>query len=213
MTAAVVLPAGDAAALAQAVRILSRGGVVAFPTDTVYGVGAPGFNPAAVAKLYAVKDRPRHMAIPLLLGRAEDVATVTTSAPPAAWMLIRRYWPGALTLVLRRSGLVPNVVTAGGDTVAVRLPDHAVPRALAGSLGMPLAATSANLSGRRSPVTAAEVLADLGDRVELILDGGPCPGGVDSTIVDLTGERPRMLRQGAISRQEIEGLLGRGALL
>ena len=199
-----MLDARGADAIAQAVRMLRDGGLVAFPTDTVYGVGAHAFLPAAVERLYVAKDRPREMAIPLLLGRAQDVMLVCADVPRLASLLMRRFWPGGLTLVLRRSPLVPDVVTAGGDTVAVRLPDHRVPRELAQKVGSPLAATSANLSGGPSPVTAQDVMAQLDGRVDLVLDGGACPGGVESTIVDVTGPELTFLREGAVSRHRIE---------
>lgn len=207
-----VLPAGEESAIAEAVDVLRSGGLVAFPTDTVYGVGAHAFLPDAVAGLYEAKQRPAGMAIPLLLARTEDAALVAVELPRVATLLMRRFWPGGLTLVVRRSLAVPDVVTAGGDTVAVRLPDHPVPRALAAALVAPLAATSANLSGARSPVTAQDVLADLDGRIDLVLDGGACPGGVESTILDVTGPSLRFVREGAVSRRRIEaftnGLIG-----
>jgi L-threonylcarbamoyladenylate synthase len=202
-----VLSAADPAALARAVAVLRRGGLVCHPTDTVYGVSAGAGLPAAVERLYIVKERPRAKAIPLLLGDATDIERVARDIPAVAYRLMERFWPGALTIVLPAQPHVPAIVTAGSGTVALRLPDHAVPRALARALGAPLAATSANLSGRPSPRTAAEVLADLGGRVEIILDGGPCPGGVDSTVVDLTGERPRIARAGAIAAETLAPIL------
>jgi L-threonylcarbamoyladenylate synthase len=208
-----VLRAEDPGAIATAVESLRQGQLVAFPTDTVYGVGASAFLPLAVEQLYLAKERPRSLAIPLLLSSAADVSLVAEDVPRLASLLMGRFWPGGLTLVLFGSAGVPDVVTAGGRTVAVRLPDHAVPRALAAGLGAPLAATSANLSGHRSPVTARDVLNDLDGRIDVLLDGGPCPGGVESTVLDLTGPEPTLLREGAISWQQIEafrqGLIGR----
>jgi len=203
-----VLPAYDPQAIALALRILHDGGVIAFPTDTVYGVGAHALQPSAVERLYLVKERPRHMAIPLLLGQMGDLDMVAAQVPEVARLLIARFWPGGLTIVVPRSTLVPDIVTAGGNTVAVRLPDHPVPRALATGLGAPVCGTSANLSGSKSPVTAQDVLADLDGRIDLLLDGGPCPGGIESSIVDVTGPRPRLLREGAISRQALAEVLG-----
>jgi L-threonylcarbamoyladenylate synthase len=200
-----VMRAEDPEAIAVAVEALRQGRLVAFPTDTVYGVGASALLPSAVEQLYVVKERPRSMAIPLLLASATDAWLVAEDVPKLARLLMRRFWPGGLTLVLFRSASVPDVVTAGGKTVAVRLPDHAVPRALAAGVGAPLAATSANLSGHKSPVTAQDVLNDLDGQVDVLLDGGPCPGGVESTILDLTGPELTYLREGAISRQQIEG--------
>ena len=207
-----VMRVEDPEASAVAVEALRQGRFVAFPTDTVYGVGACALLPSAVEQLFVAKQRPRSMAIPLLLASATDVLLVARDVPKLASLLMRRFWPGGLTLVLFRSASVPDVVTAGGKTVAVRLPDHAVPRALAAGLGAPLAATSANLSGHKSPVTAQDVLNDLDGRIDVLLDGGPCPGGLESTILDLTGPELAFLREGAISRQQIEdfrhGLIG-----
>jgi L-threonylcarbamoyladenylate synthase len=202
-----VLSAADPQGIAAAVDILRAGGLVAFPTDTVYGVAANAFLPAAVEKLYVVKERGRDKAIPLLLGDKADVGRVARDVPAGAVRLMERYWPGGLTVVVWAQEHVPAIVTAGTGTVAVRLPDHTVPRTLARALGAPLATTSANLSGQPSPRTAADVMADLGGRIHLILDGGPCPGGVDSTVVDLTVDPPRIARAGAIAPDDIARFL------
>jgi L-threonylcarbamoyladenylate synthase len=193
--------------LAQAIRVLRAGGVIAFPTDTVYGVGAHAWLPGAVKQLYAAKQRPRDKAIPLLIAGVETLPEVAIEIPQAAFLLARRYWPGALTLVLRRDPRVPDAVTSGQETVAVRAPDHPVTQALIAALDAPLAATSANLSGQPAPDTAQGVLAQLETRIDLILDGGTCPAGIASTIVDLTLTPPAILREGGISPQEIEDLL------
>jgi len=193
-----LLPADDRDALAKAVVVLQSGGLVALPTDTVYGIAAHAYLPAAVERIYAVKERPPDKAIPLLLGEVRDVERVARDVPHLAYRLMERFWPGALTIVLWAKDHVPRIVTAGTGTVALRLPDHAVPRALATALQAPLAGTSANLSGRPSPRTATEVIADLGGRIELILDGGPCPGGIESTVIDLTKDAPHIVRVGAI---------------
>ena len=197
-----VLPASEEA-IGVAARILAEGGLVAFPTDTVYGVGAHAFQPDAVERIYTAKFRPRDKAIPILLAQADDLALVAEGITETAWLLAERFWPGGLTLVLPKRANVPDVVSAGGPTVAVRVPDHPVPLALIAALGAPLAATSANLSGHPSPVTAQEVEAKLGGRIELILDGGRCPGGVPSTVLDLTTDPPAILRAGAIGVKEI----------
>ncbi len=202
-----VVPAGETNVLAQAVAVLCAGGLVAFPTDTVYGVAAHAYLPEAVEKLYLVKERPRDKAIPLLLGSIDDVDKVARDVPALARALMARFWPGGLTIVLWAQPHVPPIVTAGTGTVALRLPDHGVPRSLAAALGAPLAATSANLSGHPSPRTAGDVLADLGGRVELIIDGGPCRGGIESTVVDLTRKTPEIARVGAIPREELSALL------
>ncbi len=195
-------------AVAEAVRLLREGGLVAFPTDTVYGVGAHAFQARAVARLYQAKLRSRKKAIPLLLARAADLALVTEYVPPRAHRLIESFWPGGLTLILPKGEAVPAIVSANGPTVAVRLPDHPLTLALIAALDAPLAATSANLAGHPSPVTADEVVRGLGEGVDLIIDGGRCPGGVPSTVLDLTTEPPLVLRQGAVTREEIQAVLG-----
>jgi L-threonylcarbamoyladenylate synthase len=193
--------------LAQAIQVLRTGGLLAFPTDTVYGVGAHAWLPDAVRRLYVAKRRPRDKAIPLLIASVDALSQVAVDVPQAATILARRYWPGALTLVLRRHPRVPDAVTSGQETVAVRVPDHPVTQALIAALGAPLAATSANLSGQPAPDTAQGVLAQLEARIDLVLDGGTCPGGIASTIVDLTVTPPAILRAGGISPQEIAELL------
>ncbi len=195
-------------AIGIAAQILAEGGLVAFPTDTVYGVGAHAFQPDAVERIYVAKIRPRDKAIPILLAQPDDLVLVAEGITKTAWLLAERSWPGGLTLVLPKKANVPDVVSAGGPTVAVRVPDHPVSRALIAALGAPLAATSANLSGHPSPVTAQEVEAELGGRIELILDGGQCPGGVPSTVLDLTADPPAVLRAGAIAVEETEAALG-----
>lgn len=202
-----VLFADRPGALAQAVAVLRSGGLVAFPTDTVYGVGAHAYLPAAVARLYAAKVRPEGKAIPLLLGDAADIERVSRNLPPLTQRLTNAFWPGALTLVVPRNPELPDIVTAGGPTVAVRLPDHPVPRALARALGAPLAATSANLSGQAEAASAADVLAQLDGRIDLLLDGGRCLGGVASTVLDLTVQPPAILRQGALNPGLLQRLL------
>jgi L-threonylcarbamoyladenylate synthase len=193
-------------AMAEAVRILSAGGLVAFPTDTVYGVGAHAFKPQAVEKLYTAKIRTRDKAIPLLLARADDLSLVAEDIPPTVWPLLERFWPGGLTVVVRKRATVSEAVSPG-PTVAVRVPDHPITQALIAALGAPLATTSANLAGNPSPVTAQEVVAELAGRIELILDGGPCPGGIPSTVLDLTTDLPTILRSGAIAEEDIRDIL------
>ena len=190
-------------AFVAAVARLRDGELVAFPTDTVYGVGAIVWDAAAVARLYTAKLRALDKAIPVLLAAAADLALIARAAPPAALRLAERFWPGPLTLVVPALPSIPAEVTAGGDTVAVRVPDHPLARALIRAAGAPLATTSANLSCQPSPVTAAEVTAQLGDRIAVILDGGRCPGGVPSTLVDVTGEHPVILRPGPIPAADI----------
>jgi len=192
----------------QGISILKQGGLVAFPTDTVYGLGASISIRHAVERVYRVKERPRSMALPLLLADTSQIGEVAEPVPSIAWLLADKFLPGALTIVLPKSESVPDIITGGGITVAVRIPAHPVPVALARGLGAPIVGTSANLSGKPSPLTADEVYTQLGDKVDLIIDGGKCPGGKESTIVDLTRETPIVLREGAISREELEGVCG-----
>jgi L-threonylcarbamoyladenylate synthase len=202
-----IVPADDPEVIRIAWRLLRSGEVVAFPTDTVYGVGADAFSPGAVSALYLAKLRPTTKAIPILVARIEDIKRVACNIPKVAWQLAERFWPGGLTMVLPRAQEVPSVVSAGSDTVAVRCPDHSIPLALMEKMDAPLAASSANLSGEPSPTTACQVLEQLSGRVRLIIDGGECPGGVPSTLVDLSGSRPYLLRTGAIPVEDLCDIL------
>jgi L-threonylcarbamoyladenylate synthase len=188
----------------KGIEILKSGGLVAFPTDTIYGLGAGAYQVPAIERLFAVKQRPLAMGLPLLLADFNQINEVAHFISPVAWRLARKFLPGALTLVVYRSELVPDIITNGGDTVAIRIPDHPVPLALIKGLGTPVVGTSANLSGRPSALDAAGVETQFGDKLDLIIDGGPAPGGMESTVVDVTGEIPVILRQGAIPRQELE---------
>ena len=188
----------------QGITILKQGGIVAFPTDTVYGVGACINIGQAVERVYRVKKRPRSMALPLLLADKSQIGEVAQPVSRVAWLLADKFLPGALTIVLPKSKSVPDIVTGKSKTVAVRVPAHPIPIALAQGLGTPITGTSANLSGKPSALTADDVRAQLGNTVDLIIDGGRCPGGKESTIVDLTGETPVILREGAISRDELQ---------
>jgi len=192
----------------QAIDILKKGGIVAFPTDTVYGLGANSCDEEAVLRVYEAKDRPRHLPLPLLLGDVSQITAVARDVPEIAWRLAQRFLPGGLTLVLYKSPSVSSLVTGEGEKVAVRVPAHPVPIALIEGLGAPITGTSANLTGSPSLMTAQEVHYQMGDRVDLIIDGGRCRGGMASTVLDLTGEAPRILREGAISREEIERACG-----
>ena len=204
------LPLDDAMQeqIRTAVDVLGNGGVAAIPTDTLYGLAACAFDESATLKVYELKGRPDGMALPLLLSDAEDARQCAVEVPEKAWPLMERFWPGALTLVLRKSAAVPDVVTAGLDTVALRVPDHPVARAIAEGLGAPITGTSANLSGRPGLTSAAAVRAEFGDAIDFVLDGGDAPGGVASTILDLSGDEPRVLREGAVSWEDIECVLG-----
>jgi len=191
----------------RAVALLRRGELVAFPTDTVYGVGAVVWDQEAVGRLYAAKLRSPDKAIPVLVADAADLGVVARDVSPSALRLAQRFWPGPLTLVVPRAPGIPDVVNPGGESIAVRLPDHAVARDLIRAVGSPLATTSANLSGRSSAITAQEVADQLEGQVALILDAGRCPGGVASTVVDVTGPEPVLLRAGPIGMDAIMAAL------
>ena len=192
----------------QAAAALRRGGLVAFPTETVYGLGADAENSEAVARLFAAKGRPANHPVIVHIGRAELLERWAADIPPSAWRLAQRFWPGPLTLILKRAACVPDAVTGGQDTVGLRMPDHPVALALLAAFGGGIAAPSANRFGRLSPTTAAHVRAELGASVNYVLDGGPCRVGIESTILDLSGGYPRLLRPGTITAAEIEAVLG-----
>ena len=194
--------------VAMGIAILRQGGLVAFPTDTVYGLGVGVNIPQAVERVYQVKGRPANMALPLLLADISQISEVAESVPPIAWILAKNFLPGALTMVLSRSRSVPDTITAGGETVAIRIPAHPVPIALIRGLGMPIVGTSANLSGKPSALTANDVYSQFRDKVDLVIDGGRCPGGRESTIIDVTGKVPVILREGAISERELRQVCG-----
>ena len=187
---------------------LRAGGLVAYPTDTLYGLGADALNEAAVERVFEAKGRPQGMPLPLLIADAEQLSMVAAHVPDVALRLAEAFWPGGLTLVLPVSEAVPTLVTARGWKVAVRLPDHPVPRALAEGLGRPITGTSANRSGGPEPRTAAGVREALGEAVDIVLEAGPSPAGRSSTVLDVTTEQPRILRLGAISQEDIERALG-----
>ena len=204
-----VLSMAQPAARRQAAKALRAGGLVAFATETVYGLGADATNEAAVARIFEAKERPRFNP---LISHVPDTATAFDlgRADNRARAVAEAFWPGPLTLVLPRSASCPVawLTSAGLDTVALRVPSNADARSLLAETGRPVAAPSANRSGRVSPTTAAHVVEELGNRVDLILDGGPCPVGLESTVLDLSGDRPRLLRPGAVIRSAIEGVVG-----
>jgi L-threonylcarbamoyladenylate synthase len=204
-----ILLATDPHAIDRACEVLEAGGLVAFPTDTVYGVGADAFQPRAVERIYEVKGRPLAKAIPLLIDDGEKLHMVAEDIPEVAWALAKRFWPGALTVVLHRKPEVPDIVTGGGATIAVRVPDHSFALGLIRAVGGVLAATSANLSGCADPTTAGEVMGYLEGRIGLVLDGGRCPGGTPSTVIDLTKTPPEVVRLGPIPREELQGVLAK----
>jgi L-threonylcarbamoyladenylate synthase len=194
--------------IARAARILRSGGLVAFPTETVYGLGADASSASAMAKLYAVKRRPADHPVIVHFASADAAFGWASEVPESARKLAKAFWPGPLTIVLKRSPKAQDFVTGGQDTVGLRLPSHPVARELLQLFGRGVAAPSANRFGRISPTTAAHVRADLGADVDLVLEGGPTEVGIESTILDLSGAGPVLLRPGRISRQELEQVVG-----
>ena len=196
-----ILSASSLDAIPRALEILRASGLVAFPTDTVYGVGALVFDGKAVESIYTAKDRPVEKAIPVLIGDADDLEKVGIDIPASAHRLASRFWPGPLTILVPKRVDLPGSVSAT-PTVGVRVPDHEVARDLLRAAG-PLAVTSANISGGLSPVTAQEVFEQLKGRIDLIIDGGKTPGGIPSTLVDCTASGLQILREGPISREAL----------
>ncbi len=192
----------------RAVQVLRDGGLVAFPTETVYGLGADAENRNAVERIFSVKGRPATHPLILHVGSADDLARWTANVPLAARRLAERFWPGPLSLVLNRSRRVSSAVTGGLETVAVRMPAHPIALALIDAFGGALAAPSANRFGAVSPTAAHHVRDEFGDAIDLVLDGGLCAVGVESTIVDATGEKLCILRPGGLTREDLEGALG-----
>jgi len=199
----------DSGAVDLAVQLLNRGELVAIPTETVYGLAANGLDPKAVEKIYEAKGRPKDNPFILHIAEMRELAPLVRFIPKEALVLARHYWPGPLTMILKRSSIVPSIVSAGLDTVAVRMPAHPIARAIIQRCGFPLAAPSANLSGSPSPTKASHVWADMEGRIPLIVDGGDCAVGLESTVVALTGKVPRLLRPGGVTPEELEKVLGR----
>lgn len=195
--------------LTRAVETLRRGGVIALPTETVYGLAANCEDELAVRRVFAIKGRPATHPLIVHVARATEMPSWARHVPEEAWRLAEAFWPGPLTLVLPRTARATDAVTGGQDTVALRVPRHPVALAVLDALGGGVAAPSANRFGRVSPTTAEHVREDLGDEVDLVLDGGPCTVGVESTIVDLSGKEPAVLRPGGLAVEELERVLGR----
>jgi L-threonylcarbamoyladenylate synthase len=198
----------DEKCVAKAARILRLGGLVAFPTETVYGLGASVTEQASLARIFAVKGRPADNPLIVHVAERAQVSLVAAAVPVRASCLMDYFWPGPLSLVLPRNPAISDLISAGLPTVAVRMPDHPVALRLISAAGVAVAAPSANCSGRPSPTTARHVLADLGGRIDAVIDGGPCSVGVESTVLDLTGERAVILRPGGVSREAISRALG-----
>jgi L-threonylcarbamoyladenylate synthase len=195
------LPAKIKKQVEKGITILRKGGVIAFPTDTVFGVGAGIYNEEAIGRVFEVKKRTRNMSLPILLA---DVSQV-----PYGWKLIDCFWPGGLTLIVYRTRVIKDIITNGGDTVAIRMPNHPVPYALIKGSGMPLIGTSANISGEPAVITAEAVKEQFKGSLDLIIDGDPAPQGTESTIIDATGQAPVIIRQGYIPRAVIEEVVGK----
>ena len=202
------LTAETAETPAIAAELIKNGELVAIPTETVYGLGADGLNPQAVAKIFIAKGRPQDNPLILHIADAGDMEKFCHSIPDTAYALAEKFWPGPLTMVLRARDIVPKCTTANLPTVAVRCPDNAVTREIIRQSGVPIAAPSANISGKPSTTTAQHVLHDHDGRIAAIVDGGPCRVGVESTIIDLTDERPRLLRPGGITAQQLAEIVG-----
>jgi L-threonylcarbamoyladenylate synthase len=187
----------------KGIRILKKGGVIAFPTDTVYGLGADAFNSRAVERIYEIKNRPNHQQVPLLIAGISQLTAMAGEIPGIAWFLAERFWPGGLTLVLPKADSLPAYL-APGHSIAVRIPNNSICLGLIQHLGNPVIGTSANISGQPPALTAAEVGQQLGGKIDFIINGGKCPGGKESTIVDVSSREPAILRQGIISAYEID---------
>ena len=196
-----ILLAGDAESIQRALEILRKGGLVAFPTDTVYGLGAPAFDGKAVESIYLAKDRPIEKSIPVLIGDDTDLEKLSADISDVVRSLVSRFWPGPLTVIVPKKPTLPESISTTA-TVGVRVPDHPMARKLLRAAG-PMAVTSANISGQPSAVTAQEVFDQLSGRIELILDGGKTPGGVPSTLVDCTASEIKVLREGPITLEQI----------
>ena len=192
--------------LDEAVDVLKGKGVVAFPTDTLYGLGADAFSIEAVDQVFEIKGRPKEMALPILLGTPSDLEKVAIEIPELTWTLVQTFWPGPLTLILRKSSAMPKIVSGGKESIAVRMPNHNVPLYLVQKLGRPITGTSANPSGAANPASADEVQELLGAKVDYIVDGGPATSGTPSTIVDLTESTPRIVRAGSVSYESLQAV-------
>lgn len=198
--------------LQQAAQILKRGGLLGIPTETVYGLGANGLNEAAVANIFKAKGRPQDNPLILHIPDAGWLDRYCADIPPSAYTLASTFWPGPMTMILKRKPIVPDVVTAGLDTVGMRCPDHTLCRKIIAAADVPVAAPSGNTSGRPSPTTAAHMLEDMDGKIDAIMEGGACSVGVESTIIDLTCTPPRLLRPGGVTLEQLRDVLGEVAV-
>ena len=203
-----IVSAADPGCALEAAKLIKAGELVALPTETVYGLGADGLNPQAVAKIFLVKGRPQDNPLILHIDKPEALDNLCHSIPKSAWLLAEKFWPGPLTMVLPAKDIVPKCTTAGLPTVAVRCPDSEITRKIIALSGVPIAAPSANISGKPSTTTAQHVYFDHQGKIPMIVDGGACRVGVESTIVDLTEKRPRLLRPGGITPEQLLESLG-----
>lgn len=198
--------------IAPAAEIIAKGGLLGIPTETVYGLGANGLDPNAVHAIFEAKGRPQDNPLILHIPSADWLERYCEDIPAVAYELADRFWPGPLTMILKRKPIVPDAVTAGLDTVGMRCPDCKVTRDIIATAGVPVAAPSGNASGRPSPTTAEAMLEDMDGRIDAIVDAGPCAVGVESTIIDLTAAPPRLLRPGGVTLEELEEMLGEVAV-
>jgi len=203
------LSADILAQVKKCAAVMRSGGIAAYPTDTVYGLGVDVYNDEAVAKVFAAKRRPLNLPLPVLIADMSQLNALTTNIPLLAKRLMAKFWPGGLTIVFNKAPDFNSLALSGGSKIAVRLPGHPLTLRLIKELGRPIVGTSANLHGLPPALTAAEVREQLGDAVDFIIDGGPCPGGIESTVVDVTVNPPAILRQGAVPGKDLADLLNR----
>ena len=191
-----------------AASILGAGGVVAVPTDTLYGLAACVFDRPAVRRVFGLKGRAHTAPLPVLLSEADQLTECAVDVPDLTWRLAEHFWPGALTLVLKRADGIPSEVSAGRDTIALRVPAHPVPRAIVSQLGAPITGTSANRTGRPALTTAEEVRREFGEELDMVVDNRDLPAGLASTVLDLSAGTPRIVREGAVPRSDLERVCG-----
>ena len=199
----------DDSSIEKCAEILRMGGIVAFPTETVYGLGADALNPEAIKKIFAAKGRPPDNPLIIHISETKDILPLVKEIPDKAYGVMEKFWPGPLTIIFRKSNIVPHETSGGLSTIAIRMPDHPIAIKLIEKSGIPIAAPSANISGRPSPTKAEHVMEDLMGRVDAVIVGGDCNIGVESTVLDITGEVPVILRPGVISREMLEKVLGK----